>query len=184
MDDSYEPWPELTNFEEAYADEFGLIRGEVYQAARELWPRASHFSFDQLGDSATGQRLLFKAAAQVSRHIANHPESVLNLKAYLWRSFERLVFEERRKAQRQHSADDELNGLPNLHPAKVDDRILWDELLQQMDSQTRLLFRLRAFGYSYEEISPMLGKSANLLRSQLDKAIKKIKKQLNRDYRK
>ena len=179
MDDSYEPWPELTKFEEAYADKFGMIQGEVYQAAGELWPRASHFSFNQLGDSATGQRLLFKAAAQVSRHIVNDSESVLSLKAYLWRSFERLVFEERRKVQRQHSADDELDTLPDARPDKVDDHILWDEILRQMDSQTRQLFGLRAFGYSYEEISPMIGKSANVLRSQLDKAIKKIKKQLN-----
>lgn len=179
MDNADGSWPELTHLKEAYADEFGLIHPEVYQVAGELWPRASRFSSDQLGDSATGQRLLFKATAQVSRHIANHPESVLHLQAYLWRSFERLVFEERRKALRQHSADDKLDGLPNLHPDKIDDRILWDEILQSMDSQTRLLFQLRALGYSYEEISPMLGKAANVMRSQFDKAVKKIKKQFN-----
>lgn len=180
MDDAHLSWPELPNSNESYADEFGIILPEVYRAASELWPQATNFSINQLGDAATGQRLLFKAAAQVSRHILKNSEPVLNLKTYLWRSFERLVFEERRRAQRQHSADDEFDRLPNAQPDKVDDGILWDEILQQMEPQTRQLFRLRALGYTYEEISPMLGKSANVLRSQFDKAAKKIKKRLNR----
>lgn len=179
MDDAHFPWPELLDLNEGYADEFGIILPEVYRAASELWPRANRFSLDQLGDSANGQRLMFKAAAQVSRHILNNSEPVLDLKAYLWRSFERLVFEERRRAQRQHSADDEFDTLPNAQSDKVDDRILWDEILQQMEPQTRQLFRLRALGYKYEEISLMLGKPANVLRSQFDKATKRIKKQLN-----
>ncbi len=177
MDDAYESWPELPGLEESYADEFGLIHPDVYRAAGELWPRASRFSLAQLGDSATGQRLLFKAAAQVSQHALNNSEPILNLKAYLWRSFERLVFEDRKKTQRQHSADDELDGLPNVRSDKIDDRILWDEILQQMNPQTRQLFRLRALDYSYEEISLLLGKRANVLRSQIDKAIKKLGKQ-------
>ncbi|MBL8191946.1 MAG: sigma-70 family RNA polymerase sigma factor [Acidobacteria bacterium] len=172
-------WPELPDSNENYTDEFGVIAPEVYRAAGELWPRANRFSLDQLGDSANGQRLLFRAVAQVSRHILNNSEPVLDLKAYLWRSFERLVFEERRRVQRQHSADDEFDTLPNAQSDKVDDRILWNEILQQMEPQTRQLFRLRALGYKYEEISMMLGKSANVLRSQFDKTAKKIKKKFN-----
>lgn len=59
----------------------------------------------------------------------------------------------------------------------IDDRILWQELLQKMDSQTRQLFQLRALGHSYEEIARLLGKRANALRSKLDKEIKKLRKQ-------
>lgn len=182
MNNTRIPWPDLPDLPElndGYADEFGLIHPEVYQAAGELWPRANQFSFDQLGDPATGQRLLLKAAAQISRHILSSSEPILNLKSYLWRGFERLVFEERKKTQRQHNADNELESLPDVHSDKIDERILWDEILGQMDSQTRQLFRLRVLGYSYEEISPLLGKRANTLRSQLDKAIKKIRKQFN-----
>lgn len=178
MENACIPWPDLPDPNEGYADEFGLIQPEIYRAAGELWPRASRFSLEQLGDSATGQRLLFKAAAQVSRHVSGNPESVLNPKAYLWRSFERLVIEERGKAQRQHSADKELEVLPQVQSDKTDNRILWDEILRLMDAPTQQLFRLRALGYNYEEISLLLGQPANRLRSRLDKAIKKIKKQL------
>ncbi len=179
MDDSHLSWPELPNPNESYADEFGMIAPEVYGAAGELWPQARNFSLNQLGDTATGQRLLFKAAAQVSRQLLGTHESIQNLKSYLWLSFRRLVLEESKRTQRQHSADDELGKLEIREAKNIDDQILWQELLQQMSPQTRQLFQLRALGHSYEEIARLMGKRANVLRAKLDKEIKKLRKQFN-----
>lgn len=178
MDDAHLSWPELPDSNEGYSDEFGVISPEVYRVAGELWPRANSFSLNQLGDASTGQRLLFKAAAQVSRQLLSPHEPIQNLKSYLWLSFRRLALEELKRRQRQHSADNELDTL-EIREANPDDRILWQELLQQMDLQTRQLFRLRALGHSYAEIARMMGKQANVLRAKLDKEIKKLRKQFN-----
>jgi DNA-directed RNA polymerase specialized sigma24 family protein len=155
-----------------------MILPEVYRVAEELWPRASSLSLDKLGDAAIGHRLLSKAAANVSRQLLSPHKPIQNLKSYLWLSFRRLALEELKRSQRQHSADDELEML-GVGEEKIDDRILWQEILRQVDPQTRQLFQLRALGHSYEEIARLMGKQANVLRAKLDKEIKKLRKQFN-----
>jgi len=171
-------WPPLPGQEDGYTDEFGAMDGEVYAVAGELWPQARSFSRDKLGDEATGQRLLFKAAAQVSQQKLSSPEPIQNLNAYLWQSFKRLALAEMKQRQRSHSADTDLETLSNAGSEDFDTLILLDEILCRMTPETRRLFNLRALGYSYEEIARLLGKRANLLRSKLDKEIKKLRKLL------
>lgn len=172
-------WPLLPSSDDAYNDEFGEIDADVYAAAGDLWPRAAGFARDQLGDESAGQRLLFKAAADVSRQKLSQTEPIRNLNAYLLKSFKRLVLAEVNRRRRDHGADGELEELPGPAGDEVDDAILLDEILRRMKPDARRLFNLRTLGYSYEEIAQLLGSRANLLRSQLDKEIKRIRKLLN-----
>ena len=169
MSSTANDWPEL---DEGYTDEFGPIDARVYAAARALWPRARSHADAKLHDEGAGRRLLFKAAAAVSRQELDRVE---DLNAYLWRSFVRLVLDELQRRQHDLSADDELARLPQPSAVKPDDSILLDEMLEQLDKQTRRLLQLHyGVGYSYEELAPMLGKRANVLRSQAAKGIKRI----------
>jgi hypothetical protein len=67
MSSTANDWPELPELDEGYTDEFGPIDAAVYAAARALWPRARNHANAMLRDEGAGQRLLFKAAAAVSR---------------------------------------------------------------------------------------------------------------------
>lgn len=163
---------------DGYTDQFGVMDGEVYAVAGDLWPQASRFSLETLGNESDGQRLLFKAAAAVSRQKLNGSEPIQNLSAYLWLSFKRLALAEMKYRQRGHNADGDLETLANAPSEEIDDIILLDEIVRRMNPEARQLFNLRALGYSYEEIAPLLGKRANVLRSKLDKEIKKLRKLL------
>ena len=169
MSSTANDWPEL---DEGYTGEFGPIDATVYATARALWPRARSYADARLHDEGAGRRLLLKAAAAVSRQELNRLE---DLNAYLWRSFIRLVLDEWQRRQHDLSADDELAHLPQPSAVKPDDSILLDEMLEQLDKQTRRLLQLHyGVGYSYEELAPMLGKRANMLRSQAAKGIKRV----------
>jgi DNA-directed RNA polymerase specialized sigma24 family protein len=90
-------WPPMPSLEEAFTDEFGEIRPDAYKAARELWSHSESFVLSTLGDPSTGQRLMFKAAALVSRQLSQSPDRIDNLHAYLRQTFKRLTLDELKK---------------------------------------------------------------------------------------
>jgi DNA-directed RNA polymerase specialized sigma24 family protein len=166
-------WPSL---DEAYTDEFGEICPEVYQAAGELWPQAESFMNSKLPDPAAGMRLMFKAAAAVSRKLQEQPNQIRNLKAYLWTSFKHEIFEAAEKENRYQPLEPEqqpTNGAYNQSEA-LNDHILIEELISHMDSWTRKVFELRVLGYQFEDIGQMLDMSPKLLRSKFHKEVKKL----------
>ncbi len=175
MDSADKVWPPLSN---AYADEFGEVQPEVYDAAGELWPQALSFAQDNLGDISMGRQLMFKASALVTRKLIEQPDHISTLKGYLWQTYRRLVLTEKGKSQRLYPLDVEAEGRRGISTNDPDEEILIQEVRRRMDEWTRLVFELRVIGYDYEEIAQMLGTRANRVRSKFDKQIKKLAKHL------
>jgi DNA-directed RNA polymerase specialized sigma24 family protein len=166
-------WPSL---DEGYTDEFGEICPEVYQAAGELWPQAESFINSRLRDPAAGMRLMFKAAAAVSRKLQEQPDQIRDIKAYLWTSFKHEIYEAAEKESRYQPLEPEqqsTNGSYNQSET-LNDQILIEELMAHMDSWTRKVFELRVLGYQFEDIGQMLDMRPNLLRSKFHKEVKKL----------
>jgi DNA-directed RNA polymerase specialized sigma24 family protein len=170
-------WPSL---DESYTDEFGEICPEVYQAAGELWPQAENFIHSKLHDPAAGMRLMFKAAAAVSRKLQEQPDQVRNLKAYLWTSFKHEIYDAAEKENRYQPLLPEQqpeNGV-YIQSETLNDHILIVEVMAHMDSWTRTVFELRVLGYEFDDIGKMLKMRSNLLRSKFHKEIKKLSHKL------
>src|SRR5262245_33003618 len=178
MDSTHLSWPSL---DEGYTDEFGVIRPEVYRMAGELWPQAERLVHSTLRDYAAGLRLMHKAAAAVSRELQKHPDQILNLKAYLWVAFKRLVSDEVEKENRYQTLEPEQQPMTNGDSSSetLSDQILIQEVMAQMDSWTRTVFELRVLGFQFEDISRMLKSRPNLLRSKFHKEIKKLLRRLH-----
>jgi DNA-directed RNA polymerase specialized sigma24 family protein len=172
-------WPSL---DEGYTDEFGDISPEVYQAAGELWPQAENLINSKLHDHPAGMRLMFKAAAAVSRKREEQPDQIRDLKAYLWITFKHDIFAEVEKESRYQQLDHEQeprNG-GRTQSDVLNDHILVEELMAQMDAWTRSVFELRVLGYQFEDIAQMFKMRPNLLRSKFHKEIKKLSRKLFR----
>lgn len=155
--------------DEHYADEFGEIDASVYAAAQKIWPGCRRYARDLLSDEATGQGLLFQAAAQVTRKLRESNQNFGNLTGYLRQSFNRLVHAELRYLQREHGADDEFAQLPTAPAVDLDTLIYLDEILEQMDAPTRAIVQPLLLGHTYEgrvgKLSDQRGRTHWLSRS-------------------
>jgi DNA-directed RNA polymerase specialized sigma24 family protein len=170
-------WPSL---DEGYTDEFGDICPEVYQAAGELWPQAESFINSKLHDPAAGMRLMFKAAAAVSRKLLEDPDQIRDIKAYLWTTFKHEIYGAAEKENRYQPLEPEQqseNGAYTQSEA-LNDQILIEEVIAHMDEWTRKVFELRVLGYQFEDIGQMLKMRPNLLRSKFNKEVKKLSHKL------
>jgi len=178
MESTQLSWPSL---DESYIDEFGVICPEVYQAAGELWPQAEIFVNSKLRDCPAGMRLMLKSAAAVSRKRQEQPDQIRDLKAYLWITFKRHVYDEVEKESRYQSLETEQLSMsePHTPSEKLDDQILIEEVMAQMDPWTRKVFELRVIGYQFDDIAKMLKMRPKLLRSKFHKEIKKLSRLFN-----
>src|SRR5262245_43238159 len=177
MDSTRLSWPSL---DEGYTDEFGVICPEVYRAAGELWPQAEGFVHTKLRDRPAGMQLMFKAAAVVSRKRREQPDQIRDLKAYLWTTFKHFISDEVEKENRYQPLEPEQQPENDALVASeaLNDQILIEEVMAQMDSWTRRVFELRVLGYQFEDIAQMLKMRQDLLRSNIQKEIKKLSRRL------
>lgn len=180
----HKTWLPMLSLEDAFADEFGVILPEVYKAACELWNHSESFVLSTLGAPATGQRLMFKAAALVSRRLSKYPDQIKHLHAYLRQTFKGLALDEMEKENGHRDKIERAQGEPSAEylfgyrEEDLDRKILIQQIIRLMDDWTREVFVLLAADYSYEKIAAMRGQSANAIRSRFSKQLKKIRKQI------
>lgn len=167
-----------------FTDEFGTIDGEVYAAALTLWPRLAGLAAST--DPAATHRLLMKACAQVTRKRAGAPEAIVNLPAYLYRTWQRLVLDElekengHRRLEAQLAADVAATHAPAQSTAELEQRILLQQIIKHMDAWTRRVFEYLTLGFSYDEIAAELGGNGHAIRVKYDRQLKALAQRLNR----
>jgi DNA-directed RNA polymerase specialized sigma24 family protein len=125
-------------------------------------------------------RLMFKAAAAVSRKFQEDPDQIRDIKAYLWTTFKHEIHGAAEKENRYQPLEPEQqpeNGSYAQSEA-LNDQILIEEVVAHMDSWTRKVFELCVLGYQFEDIGQMLDMRPNLLRSKFYKEIKKLSHKL------
>lgn len=172
-----------TSADQAYLDEFGPIERPVYEAAQALWPQVERSALQVLRDAAAGQRLLMKACALVTRKRAAAPETILNLPAYLYRTWQRLLLAELEKenGHRQKDAAQLAAAAEDftLSTVELERRILLQQIIRQMDAWTRRVFEYLTLGFSYEEIAAELGGNGHAIRVRYDRQLKALAQRLN-----
>jgi DNA-directed RNA polymerase specialized sigma24 family protein len=180
MDDHEDcPWPP---FAERYADAYGRIEPEVYEAAGRVWPKAKNFALANLRDAAAGRDLLMKAAANVSGVYSARPGEITDLHAYLYRAYYYLVLRELKQRRLHDELLAEAGGTwlapTNDSVEELETRILIEQIMQAADSWTRQVFQLRVLGYSFEEIGPALhmsvGGARNKFRQNFNRLLKRF----------
>jgi hypothetical protein len=173
------PWPPL---DAAYVDEFGPIEVDVHRAAGDLWPQAEAYSLTVLQDVQIGQRLLLKAAAGVSRIYREKPADILNLKAYLYRTFKRLILAqlEYENGHRRLEAVYLSEGADVLDSVSTDieQKILIQQIMRRMDEWMLEIFKLLILGHTFEEIGTKRNQKPQRLRAKFSKQLMKLKKRI------
>jgi DNA-directed RNA polymerase specialized sigma24 family protein len=174
-------WPEINA---AYEDEFGHIDPDVYKFAADVWPLADAPSFRNLIDT---ERLLIKAVALVSRVCAEQPGKLSNIKAYLYRTFSRLLLEQLKKQERHEPLDkallDHAEALTTRSEDNIARMLLVHEILNCADPWTREMFWALVQGYSIEELAEIKHAKANVIRSRLSKNLMRIRRQIQKETR-
>jgi len=166
----------------AYVDEWGAIAPEVHRAAMALRNQAESFARLTLHNEDAGHTLLAKAAAIVTRALDEHPGTITNLPAYLFKTYKRQVLAELEKEKSrerilvEHGAGTSQNG-QNAY-VELDHQILIHELRRLMDERTREVFDLLVLGHSFEEIGLILGKSSRAVRNNYYDHLDRLKKEL------
>ncbi len=123
---------------ELFPDEFGEIDRCVYETALALWPKAEREALKTFRDSATGRSLLMKACALVTRKRAASAETITNLAAYLYRTWQRLLLEELEKENLHRLIEENLFAETVAHSVhhagdELDRRILLQQIVSRMD---------------------------------------------------
>lgn len=175
--------PEWGAVEDRYADEFGLIAPDVYAASCRLWPQARKRAQRMLNDNDTAraQTLLLKAAAQVTRAREGRCDQILELDAYLFQAFKRVLLSEaskddnRRRFEQHAQLQAELRG----QAENVERRILLNEIIGLMDEWTRNVFEWLSLNYSFEEIGQHLGADPKVVRNRFHRQLARISRRLN-----
>ena len=166
----------------AYMDEWGAIAPEVHRAAMALRKQAESFARLTLNNADAGHTLLAKAAAIVTRALKEHPGTITNLPAYLFKTYKRQVLAELEKEKSherilaEHGSENSLKGRDAC--AELDQQILIHELRRLMDERTREVFDLLVLGHSFEEIGTILGKSSRAVRNNYYDHLDRLKKEL------
>jgi hypothetical protein len=176
-------WPSIAD---GYNDEFGWIDPDIHQMAGEVWnERGYSFAVSTIRDEMAGQRLMFKAAALVTRRRATPDARIENVSGYLFQTYRRLVLAEMEKESgHRRSESDAVNDnlsafMEGSLTEDVERRILIQQLMSRMDEWTREIFQLLTLGYSFETIGQSKNTQSNVLRSRFHKQVKRLISEVN-----
>jgi len=174
--------------EEAYDEEFGKVDPEVYQIAKTLWFHAEHLAVKLLHDSPKGMQLMLKAVVKVSRVREKNPAVITNLHSYLFRSYKNLILAELEQTNNRRGKLDQWfrereSVFGDDEEAKINKKILINELRRKMDDWTRAVFDYLRLGYKYEDLVPQFGSAANVIRSKFSKKTSYLMRELQSEIR-
>jgi DNA-directed RNA polymerase specialized sigma24 family protein len=157
------------------------ISPAVLEAAEEIGRRAIQHAEKLLIDPAVATTQLEQAAATVSRAIEARRRCVKNevrdLHSYLFRAFIRRINRIKKRELVVDGAIHELSisSYNSTDPrARLELKILVDELLTRCDPVTRDMFYRRLRGFSWKEIGLLYGISDHAAESRFSQALRRI----------
>jgi DNA-directed RNA polymerase specialized sigma24 family protein len=168
----------LTDFppiDKAYADPFGEVDPIVYDIARDIWPTARQLADEMIGDHHLGADLMLKAVASVSA--ARRKAEIANLRSYLFRAYRNTLLTEFAKRNGHRRIIDTMDPGPAgqvSERAALERRILIDQCRDQMEPWMREVFDLLVIGFTFVELVPRYGSSANAIRSKFSKKLRRL----------
>jgi DNA-directed RNA polymerase specialized sigma24 family protein len=169
-------WKEWPALDTSYTDEYGYIDLKVYDAAREIWPKARVFGEFALQDSDAAFKFMLKAAAAVSARLASTelPE-IDRLKPYLFRVYKNLIGGEKAERIRHHQPLDVLDDSLTVDIiSDVERKILLRELFSSMSEKERDICTLVMFGYRHDQIADILDLTPSAVRKQFSRLVRRL----------
>jgi hypothetical protein len=126
-------------------------------------------------------RLMFKAAAIVSRRSDEMVGGIDHLSAYLFKTYRRLVLGELKRINNRKTLEwahaEELSTASDS-TEEIERKILIEQLCRRMDLWTRKVFELRSLGFGFEMMEQELGMKANAIRARFSKQITRIRAEI------
>ena len=154
----------------------------VLSVAQEISQQTLAYAEKILGDPAVIQNLFEEAAAAVSEAVQTKKASgkppVMDLRAYLFRSFvHRIAREKRREAALRNEIKLNERNRPTSGTT-FDKELLLDEVMAACDKVTQEIALRRLEGFSWDEIGDRYGISAHAARLRFSKALQRARKKL------
>jgi DNA-directed RNA polymerase specialized sigma24 family protein len=174
-DHSWPSWDSLTlSFRESYK----AFDPTVYKTAGDIWLAALSFAKSRDCDESIAYNAMMAAIGGVSKVSGR---KITSLENYLFTAFKHCLFEEMRITGR-FPADSSLGdnmAIATDASVEIEKRILLEEIVAHMDSETLEVYEGLVLGYSFEELATKHGKQANVLRSRFSKQVRRIAGELN-----
>jgi transposase len=157
------------------------IEASVLSVAQEIAPQALCYAEKSVGDSCVAMNLLEEAAGAVSgavraKEAAKFPP-IRDLRAYLYRAYlRRIAAEKQREICAELSDEDHL--IPNEAldmEARVETKLLLEQILWMCDRKTRAIIWARLEGHSWDEIAQDLVMSNHAARLHYCKGLRAIR---------
>lgn len=177
-DESSSTWPAWDSLSSTFKKSLSSVRPEIYDVAAELWGQALAMARAHGLDESDARAALMTTVEKVSQVDTEHIHS---LPAYLFRSYERRVFDTLNTRKREASLDSVNRELAvdTSSVKRLEERVLLEEIVARMDEQMLQVYERLILGYSFEEIAHEQGKKANVLRSMFSKKLRKIAAEIN-----
>jgi DNA-directed RNA polymerase specialized sigma24 family protein len=167
-------------------DRFGRqIAPAVLSVSMEIGPRALAYAQNLIGDPALAMNYFEEAAASVSSAIEEKKASgappVLNVAAYLFRTFIRMVDDAKHKEKiLQESLKESVEArIPLPEEAQVEAAVLLNEVMATCDRASREVVVLRLEGFSWKEIGRQFDISSHAAEARFSKALDHARKVFN-----
>ena len=166
-------------------DRFGRqIAPAVMSVSMEIGPRALAYAQNLIGDPALAINYFEEAAASVSAAIeekkASGAPAVLNVAAYLFRTFIRMVDDAKHKTKILEESLKESGKarIPLTEEAQAETAVLLNEVMETCDRASREVIVLRLEGFSWKEIGKQLAISSHAAEARFSKALDHARKML------
>ena len=154
------------------------IRPDVRLAGHEIWECACKRTRAAVGEHAPAAELLESAVAQVSRYLDRIGAPLSPRKhALLMVAFSRTLRRYAAKSLRLHFVGDELSSsiaderwISGIYP-----RLQMEDIIRKLSARNGTVLMLRAAGYEWKEIAPLVGSSVPAVRNGFWREINQIR---------
>lgn len=168
---------------------------QLTESAKRIWPRLRSFARHALPSETPSDEKdrflteVFESVLLTTREaLGKSGERVLDLDAYLSASFRNELARRAKKEKRlrdmvQYMSSGELDLLPEQHSGcsslSIEDLLQVQQITQEMDAWTRVVWVALTYGKSWKEIGHSLKTDPEQAKQKFRYAIKKIRDRLN-----
>ena len=174
-------WPNWDALTPTFKSSFSSINERVYEAAREIWPKALHFAQRHRLDTSDALDVFLKVIESVSKSIERREsEEIKSLPNYLFRSYRHAIWKtlkEEKHHESLESINEELTSVINVSDM-MEKTILLGEIVARMDNQTHKVFELLILGFSFKEIGQKLSTSPNAIRARFSRELRRLAREI------
>ena len=148
----------------------------MIDAAAQVWGAVLIYTKDALGETEPAAEFLERTIRSVER--SQKKNEIRDLRAYIFRSYVRVIAAERKRRRRLLPLD--ASGPGPVHPAKeIELRVLAQQAIAMIKPDILQLVFRRLEGWTWKEIASQFGEAKHLLESRYNYEMRRVRNLLH-----